>query len=213
MKIHSDAGGMAFTNCYLLLDETTHAAAVIDAPENTTAGLLELARAGAYRVDYLLLTHGHFDHLSDHQVVTDAFPEARVLIHAADEPKLLNPHASEFPIPYVIPPRRADGYLEEGQHLKVGTIDLLVMHTPGHCAGLVCLYAAAYKAVFVGDLLMAGSVGRDDLSDSDPALHRASLVRLMTLPDDVRVYSGHGPETTIGRERKGNPILRAWGIV
>lgn len=215
MHIQTKAGGMAYTNCYLILDESTHAAALVDAPENTTAGLLKLAKDQGYHLDYLILTHGHFDHVSDHKIVTDAFPppQARVLIHRLDEPKLEHPERSEFPLPYIIPPRQADGYLEDGQHLHIGSLDFLVLHTPGHCPGLVCLYCAKEKTAFVGDLLMAGSVGRDDLRDSDPAAHRASLARLMTLPDDTKVYSGHGPETTIGKERKRNSILRSWRIV
>ncbi|MEI8196073.1 MAG: MBL fold metallo-hydrolase [Phycisphaerae bacterium] len=213
MQILCKAGGMAYTNCYLVLDEPTRTAALIDAPENTTSGLLKLAKDQGYHLDYLVLTHGHFDHVSDHKIVTDAFPKAKVLIHRRDEAKLEHPEHSEFPLPYIIPPRKADGHLEEGQHLAIGSLDFLIMHTPGHCGGLVCLYCEKEKTAFVGDLLMAGSVGRDDLTDSNPAAHRDSLTRLMALPDDTKIYSGHGPETTIGRERKRNPILRSWGIV
>lgn len=212
MKILTQTGGLAQTNCFLVVDEATKQAALFDAPENTVSGLLELVKDQGYTLTALILTHGHFDHVSDHQIVTNAFPQAKVLIHRLDEPKLEHPELSEFPVPYYIPPRKADGYLEEGQKLKVGNLEFTVMHTPGHCAGLVCLYCSAEKVVFVGDLLMAGSVGRDDLVDSDPKAHRASLTRIMTLPDDTKVYSGHGPETTIGRERKRNPVLRGWGI-
>lgn len=212
MKIHMNVGGLAQTNAYLLLDDTTRKAALIDAPEGTVADLLSLARREGYDLQYLLLTHGHWDHLSDHAVVTQAFPNAKVLIHRADEPKLEHPGSAMFPLPYTIPPRKADGYLDEGQQLAVGSLAFTIMHTPGHSAGLVCLYCASEKLLFVGDLLMAGSVGRYDLEDGDPALLKTSLRRIMQLPDDTVVLSGHGPETTIGNERNGNPFIRQWKL-
>jgi hydroxyacylglutathione hydrolase len=96
MKIHMNAGGLAETNAYLVVDEATRAAAIIDAPEGTTADLLALAKAQHYDVQYLLLTHGHWDHISDHKVVTDAFPQAKVLIHPLEEPRLIHPASLLF---------------------------------------------------------------------------------------------------------------------
>lgn len=212
MKIYMNSGGLAETNAYLLVDEAARVAALIDAPENTTATLLAIARQNGWDLPFLLLTHGHWDHLSDHAVVTDAFPNARILIHKLDEPKLQNPGSLLFDLPYTIPPRNADGYIADGEKIHIGSLLLAAMHTPGHAEGHLVLYAAEQRVLFAGDLLMAGAVGRYDLPDGDVALLKQSLRRIMRLPDDVRVLSGHGPETTIGRERAHNPFIREWGL-
>lgn len=208
MKIYMNTGGLAETNCYLLVHQASKAAAIIDAPESTTASLLGIAKQNGYDVQYLLLTHGHWDHLSDHQVVTDAFPNAKVLIHKLDEPKLQKPGSDIFDLPYEIPPRNADAYLEDGDKIHIGQITLAVMHTPGHCPGHVVLYSAENAVLFSGDLLMAGGVGRYDLADGDPEILKNSLRHIMLLPDAVKVLSGHGPATTIGHERANNSFLR-----
>lgn len=212
MKIHTNTGGLAETNAYMVVDEASRAAAIIDAPEGTTASLLGIARQQKLDLKYLLLTHGHWDHISDHKVVTDAFPKARVLIHKEDEPKLQQPGSLLFELPYTILPRDADAYIEDGEKIHVGQITLAAMHTPGHSPGHVVLYDPVNGVLFAGDLLMAGGVGRYDLPDGDVELLKKSLHRVMLLPDSVRVLSGHGPETTIGRERAGNFFIREHGL-
>jgi glyoxylase-like metal-dependent hydrolase (beta-lactamase superfamily II) len=212
MKIHMNTGGLAETNAYMIVDETEKMAAIIDAPEATTADFLGLARQNGWDVPYLLLTHGHWDHISDHAVVTEAFPKARVLIHKLDEPKLQNPGSTMFQLPYEIPPRNADGYLADGDKIHVGSLTLAAMHTPGHSAGHVVLYSNEHGVLFAGDLLMAGAVGRYDLPDGSVEQLQQSLRRIMLLPDSVRVFSGHGPDTTIGRERVNNPYIREWEL-
>jgi hydroxyacylglutathione hydrolase len=212
MKIYMNTGGLAETNCYLLVDQASKAAALIDAPEATTASLLGTARENGYDLQYLLLTHGHWDHLSDHKVVTDAFPNAKVLIHELDEPKLQHPGSDIFELPYVIPPRHADAYLHDGDKIHLGHITLAAMHTPGHSPGHVVLYDAENAVLFSGDLLMAGGVGRYDLADGNLEILKQSLHRVMLLPDLVRVFSGHGPATTIGHERAKNPFLREFTL-
>jgi len=212
MKIHMNAGGLAETNAYLIADEATKVAAIIDAPEGTTASLISVAKHEGYDVQYLLLTHGHWDHISDHAVVSEAFPKAKVLIHKLDEPKLQAPGSEIMDLPYQIPPRSADGYLVDGEKIHVGHLVLAQMHTPGHSPGHVGLYATEQGVLFSGDLLMAGGVGRYDLSDGNEMELRASLRRFMLLPDAVKVHSGHGPATTIGRERAGNFYIHAHGL-
>ncbi|HVX86725.1 MAG TPA: MBL fold metallo-hydrolase [Phycisphaerae bacterium] len=212
MKIYSNTGGMAETNAYMVVDEATKTAAIIDAPQNTTASLLGIAKEQRYDVQCLLLTHGHWDHISDHRVVTEAFPKAKVLIHKLDEPKLQRPGSLLFELPYQIPPRNADGYIEDGQKIHVGHITLAAMHTPGHDEGHVVLYSNEHGVLFAGDLLMAGAVGRYDLEDGDAAVLKKSLHRVMLLPDATRVLPGHGPATTIGHERVNNPFIREWGL-
>jgi hydroxyacylglutathione hydrolase len=212
MKIYSSTGGLAETNAYLVVDEATKIAAIIDAPESTTADLLAIAKQQGLDVQTLLLTHGHWDHISDHKVVTEAYPNAKVLIHRLDEPLLLKPGSLLFELPYAIEPRSADGYIEDGQKIHIGHLTLAAMHTPGHIPGHICFYSNEDGILFAGDLLMAGAVGRYDLPDGDVGLLKQSLHRVMLLPDGTEVLSGHGPATLIGRERAGNPFIRQWSL-
>ena len=212
MKLFSNTGGLAETNAYLLADDHARIAAIIDAPQDTTESLLGIARQHHYDVQYLLLTHGHWDHISDHKVVTDAFPKAQVLIHKLDEPKLQKPGSLLFELPYSILPRNADAWLEDGQKIHIGSITLAAMHTPGHAEGHVVLYDAADGLLFAGDLLMAGGVGRYDLEDGNIELLKKSLARILLLPPSTKVLSGHGPATTLAHERATNPFLHEFGI-
>jgi hydroxyacylglutathione hydrolase len=207
MKLFTNAGGLAETNAYLIADEASKIAAIIDAPQDTTESLLALAKQHGYDVQYLLLTHGHWDHISDHKVVTDAFPRAKVLIHKLDEPKLQHPGSLLFELPYSILPRNADAYIEDGQKIHIGAITLAAMHTPGHSQGHVVLYSADHHTLFSGDLLMAGGVGRYDFEDGSLPLLQKSLARILLLPPNTKVLSGHGPPTTLAHERTSNYFL------
>ena len=208
MKISTNTGGLAATNAYLIADENTGDAAIIDAPQNTVLPLLNVAKHNGWNIRYLLLTHGHWDHTSDHKVVTDAYPDAKVLIHALDEPKLITPGSRIFTLPYKIPPRKADGYLEDGKTIHIGKQEFQIIFTPGHSPGHVVLYCPAESLLVAGDLLFAGAIGRTDLPDSDPAAMEISLQRVTQLPDNTAVRPGHGPPTTIGQEKQSNPFLQ-----
>ena len=207
MKLHTNTGGPVATNGYLLADETTGEAAVIDAPHATVAPLLKVARHHGWDVKFLLLTHGHWDHVADHKVVTDAYPAAKVLIHPLDEPKLIKPVSIFMPLPFDIPPRKADAHIADGQVITVGNVQLEAMFTPGHSPGHIVFYIKDQSLLLAGDLLFAQSIGRTDLPDSSPADMARSLKRVLQLPDDTLVKPGHGPETTIGAERRSNPWL------
>ena len=207
MKIHVNTGGPVATNGYLVVDETTGVAAIVDAPYSTVAPLLNIAAHQHYQITQLLFTHGHWDHVADHQVVTDAYPQAAVLIHQLDEPKLIRPVSLLMALPFVIPSRKASSYLEDGQKLHVGNLEFCVLFTPGHSPGHVAFYCPAEAVLFAGDLLFAGSIGRTDLPDSSPRDMASSLARVLQLPDETSVRSGHGPPTTIGAERQANPWL------
>ena len=216
MQLHSNAGGLADTNAYLLIDEATHSAALIDAPKDTTAPLLKRCRDHRLNLTHLLLTHGHWDHVSDHAAVTAAFPKAKVMIHRLEEPKLQNPGSTLMELPYTIPPRSADAYLEDNAIISVGNLQLQVLHTPGHAVGHCCFFLASahHPILFAGDLLMAGTVGRYDLpGDGDLPTLIASLRRVMALPNSTHILPGHGAHTKIAHERNGNPFLRERGII
>lgn len=212
MKIYMNTGGLAETNSYLVVHQASKAAAIVDAPESTTESLLGIARENGFDVQYLLLTHGHWDHLSDHKVVTDAFPNAKVAMHRLEEPKLQHPGSEMFELPYAIPARDADVRLEDGDKIHMGPMTLAALHTPGHSAGHTVFYDAENGVLFSGDLLMAGGVGRYDLSEGDMETLKKSLRRVLLLPDAVRVLSGHGPATTIGHERANNSFIREHGL-
>src|SRR3954468_23352660 len=136
MKILSNTGGAFATCSYLVADEVAKQAVVFDAPNDTTAPLLDEAAKNGWDVIGLWLTHGHIDHIADHAVVTSRFPNAKVLIHPLDQRKLQHPR-SIYPLPFETPGRSADGHLADGEQLRIGSIVVDVIHTPGHSPGHV----------------------------------------------------------------------------
>lgn len=207
MLIVRNSGGIAQTNCYLVADEEAHVAVLFDAPDHTAGALVDECAKRGWDLIGLWLTHGHFDHIADHKVVTDRFPKARVLIHPLDEPKLKDPTSRIFPLPFTIPPRSADGLLSDGQILDLGSLKVHVIHTPGHAPGHVMFYIPQKQTVIGGDLIIGGSIGRTDLPDSDHAQLVQSLKRAMQLPDETYLLPGHGEPSRIGDERKNNPYV------
>lgn len=208
MKIVSVTGGLAATNSFLIADETAKTAVIFDAPDHTVRPLIDKAKAEGWNVVGLWLTHGHFDHIADHQEVTDAFPDAKVLIHSLDEPKLLNPKSSMFQLPFTIPPRKADAYVEAGQKLTLGSLTFEVIFTPGHSPGHVMYYCETEKILVGGDLIIGGAVGRTDLPDASEADLEKSIRRVLSLPGDVALLPGHGEPSMLAEERMNNPFVR-----
>lgn len=208
MIVLMNTGGIAATNCYLVADEATKQAVLFDAPNDTVAPLMEEAKRRGLDVMGLWLTHGHFDHIADHAEVSKQFPNAKVLIHRLDDPKLHRPNSMAMLLPFKIPPRQADGYVEDGQTLKLGSIDVEVIHTPGHSPGHVMYYFPRDKALIGGDLIICGAVGRTDFPDSDPAQLDQSIRRVMKLPDDTRLLPGHCETSTLGEQRENNAYVR-----
>ena len=208
MIIAQNTGGIAGTNAFLIGDGEAKQAVIFDAPDNTAGPLLDVAEEHGLDVIGLWLTHGHFDHIADHAEVTKRFPRAKVLIHKLDEPKLREPNASVFVLPFTIPPRSADAYVEEGQVLSLGKLRVEVIHTPGHAPGHVMYYLPGEKILIGGDLIIGGSVGRTDLPDSDHAALERSIRRVMKLPPDTRLLPGHGEVSTLELEGMTNPFVR-----
>ena len=204
-----NTGGIAATNCFLVADEASKQAVLFDAPNDTVAPLLdEVARRG-FELIGLWLTHGHFDHVADHKVVTDRFPSARVLMHPLDAPKLRNPKSSTFDLPFTIPPREPDGFVEDGQSLQIGSLRVAVIHTPGHAPGHVMYHFPDETVLVGGDLIIMGAVGRTDLPDSDSDALDDSIRRVMRLPDATTLLPGHGQPSTLGEERRDNEYVIA----
>ncbi len=200
--------GPLSTNCYLLACPRTGSAAVVDPGTTSRAELgpiLSEARRLGLRIELVLNTHGHPDHVAGDGPLRD-LTGAKVLIHGQDAGLLREP-----PWRWLWPglrPLEPDGLLEDGDVVRLGELELAVIHTPGHTRGSVCFYLEREGILLSGDTLFAGSIGRTDLPESSHEDMMASLVKLMELPDEVQVYPGHGPPTTIGLERRRNPFIK-----
>ena len=209
MIVMMNTGGLAVTNCYVLADEASKQAVLFDAPNDTTAPLLDEVQRRGLDLIGLWLTHGHFDHIADHAVVTSRFPNARVLMHPLDVPKLRNPKSQMFTLPFTIPPREPDALVEDGQELTIGEHVVRVIHTPGHAPGHVMYHVVDEQLLVGGDLIIAGAVGRTDLPDSSHADLNASIRRIMTdLPPQTHLLPGHGDPSTLNDERQTNPYVQ-----
>jgi hydroxyacylglutathione hydrolase len=207
MKIISNNGGVFATNSYLIADETTGQAVIFDAPDHTTGPLLDEAAKNNWDVIGLWLTHGHIDHIADHATVTTRFPHARVLIHHLDQPKLLHPN-SMYPVPFTTPPRTADAFLEDNQQLKIGSILVDVLHTPGHSPGHVAFHFPNEKVLVGGDTIIMGAIGRTDLPDASYPVLQNSIRRILRLPAETRLLPGHGQLSTLQHEARTNAYVQ-----
>ena len=195
-------------NCYIVWDEDTLEAAVIDPGADGEYIITTINNLGVNPI-CIINTHGHVDHIGANADVKAAFPEAQLMVHRLDFVLLRNAMNS-FIAPMVGAKESPDPdvFLNEGDVITVGSIAFKVLHTPGHTPGSICLYCKEEKVVFTGDTLFAGSVGRVDLPYSEPEKLIPSIQRkLMVLPDETVVLPGHGPESTIGRERIANPFV------
>ena len=199
MKVITTVVGALQTNCYLLIDEETKLAALID-PGDEAERLLALVEREGVQVKYILLTHGHRDHTFAVPALAEALPEAEVCISEADAHSTGIYH---YPLAELVPKLR---YYGEGDELPLGSLTIHVLATPGHTLGGVTLLAGG--AMFSGDTLFAGSMGRTDLPGGNGTQMFASLRRLGQLEGDYTVYPGHMESTTLARERKGNLYLR-----
>jgi glyoxylase-like metal-dependent hydrolase (beta-lactamase superfamily II) len=197
--------GPIMANCYIVGCERTKLCAVIDPGGDEQDILMALAKLNL-TVKYILNTHGHFDHVGGNKGLKDA-TGAEILIHPQDAPMLggRSPMAFGMGIQSSPPPDRT---LQDGDTITFGDITLTVIHTPGHTPGGVSFYTDG--AVFVGDTLFAGSVGRTDFpGGSFDTLAKSIQKKLFVLGDDVKVYPGHMGPTTIGEEKKYNPFVGA----
>ena len=207
----SATGGIAMTNCFVIADEAAKEAVLFDAPDHTIEPLLTQVAGRGWNLLGLWLTHGHFDHFADHALVRKRFPKAKILIHSLEEPKTRNPEIQTriFQLPFVIPPLQVDENVTDHQQLRIGSLQVQVLHTPGHSPGHVAYYFPAERVLVGGDLIIGGSVGRTDLPDSNHADLEASVRRVMALPGSTKLLGGHGPVTTLAKEREQNEYVRA----
>lgn len=198
--------GMTQANCYIVGCEETKTGVIID-PGDEGGRILEAVEDSGLKITHVLLTHAHFDHMGAADEVMRA-TGAPLAVHPDDLP-LLNAGGGAvfFGLPSS-PVPEASIHLTVDQEIAVGELILRVLLTPGHTPGHVTFYEPDQGAIFDGDVLFAQGIGRSDLpGGSHETLMRSIQEALMTLPDETVVYSGHGPATTIGRERVMNPWL------
>ena len=198
--------GPLAVNCYLVGDETTREAIVID-PGDDARDILDTTRRGRLIVKAIVNTHAHFDHVGALSKVREQ-TGAPFMLHADEAPILgaASASAEMFGIK-IADPTPADRLLREGDEVRVGNLALKVLFTPGHTPGGICLLGG--KCVFVGDTLFQGSIGRTDFPGGDYGTLMASIRdKLLPLPDETVVYPGHGAATTIGEEKQFNPFVR-----
>jgi len=197
--------GPIMANCYILGCEQTLEAVVIDPGGDADRILMALAES-SLTLKYIVNTHGHFDHVGANKLLNDA-TGAPILVHALDAPMLnqIAADAANWGLAGDNSPQ-PERMIDEGDSIAFGNITLTVIHTPGHTPGGISLKTDGH--VFVGDTLFAGSIGRTDFPGGSFETLRDSIQKkLFVLGDDVRVYTGHGPETLIGQERVNNPFV------
>ena len=207
MNIEKLAVGQLMTNCYVVSDDTTGEGIVID-PGGDGERILETIRRLQLKIVLVINTHGHFDHIMANKEVMEG-TDAPLAIHPDDARMLTNPLRS-FAVfmGKMRPSPPATVMLNEGDTVEFGSAKLQVLHTPGHSPGSISLWSPEEKAVFSGDVLFSQGIGRTDFpGGSYGILVQTIQDKLFTLPDDTVVYSGHGPETTIGFERAHNPFV------
>jgi len=199
MKVKVMPVGPIGTNCYILEDEEAGLAAIID-PGDEAERILAAVEEDGSTVEYILLTHGHYDHTTAVPALHKALPQAKIYIHRADAN---GAGSSLFPLASQVEGLR---YYGEGDTLTMGALTIQVLHTPGHSKGSVTLKVG--DVLFCGDTLFAGSCGRTDLAGGSYEEIMGSLKRLGRLEGDFHVCPGHDITSTLERERQSNPFLR-----
>lgn len=210
MEIFFMPVGMLGANCYILYEPEEPDCVMID-PGGEAHIIIGRLNTLRIKPKYILITHGHPDHIEAIDELKEAWPDARIMIHDADM-KTLSSIDRRFPTPLWAKEGAGVDYYREGEEIRCGGISLKPVFTPGHSPGGVCLIEEKENCAFTGDTLFSGSVGRSDFPGGNYQDLEASIrKKLYLLPPDMRVFPGHGQDTTIGREMETNPFIRADG--
>lgn len=205
LKIGRITLGMCQTNCYFLYREGETNVIFID-PADQGKYIYDKLKENGFEVEAILLTHGHFDHIMGAGELRD-LTGAKIYVMEADKVLLQDPYvnvSAQWAKKYTL---KADEFIKDGQELVFGDKKCKVIATPGHTIGSCCFYFEEDKILIAGDTLFYESVGRTDLpTGSMSKLQRSVQDKLMILPEDVKVYPGHGMPTTIGHEKENNPF-------
>ncbi len=208
MQIYTIEAGPVLTNGYIVYDEQTKEAAIIDVPPEGTELYLKKINELNLKPEAIILTHSHWDHSAEAPELKRR-TGAPIYMHKADEYRIISPaQHSIFELPFELEPFKADNYLQDGQQLNLCSSQCEILHTPGHTEGGICIYFPNEKILFTGDTLFNMGVGRVDLPGGDwNTLYKSITEKLMVLPDDTNIYPGHGEPSTIGFEKGQNPFL------
>lgn len=193
--------GLFGTNCYLVADAVTREACLID-PGSDPEPIKNYIKKEGLNLKFIINTHGHGDHIG-----ANASFRAPIFIHSSDADFLTDPdkNLSRAFMAGIVSPK-AGRLVEEGDIIRLGSLELKILHTPGHTQGSISIVTDGL--VFTGDALFAGSIGRTDLASGDhDQLIRSITDKLFTLKDDTVIYPGHGERSTIGEEKKSNPFF------
>ncbi len=210
MIIKTFFSGPCATNTYVVGCSITKKAFVVDVPPGSLSSLLKILQEEGLTLEKILLTHSHWDHIGDVKALQKA-TGAKVFIHRLDAENLKNPGSDRLPLYFPIEGISADGFLEEGDEVVVGTMSLRVLFTPGHTPGGICFYFPEEKILFSGDTLFKQSMGRVDFPTSNAESMWNSLHKVSNLPEDTKVLSGHGEATFIGKEKWAADAKKKFG--
>ena len=207
MRITNLPSGALQANTYLAVDEKTNEGFIVD-PGGYNKVLTKEVRDNDVNIKYIILTHGHSDHICGVNEHKAEFPDAKIVAYKDEEAMLENPTLNQSPgfgVPYST---KADILVSDGDELKVGDVTLKFIHTPGHTEGGMCIYVKEAKALFSGDTLFRQSIGRTDFpGGSYKEIMDSIRKKLFLLPDDTNVFPGHMGTTSIGFEKENNPFV------
>jgi glyoxylase-like metal-dependent hydrolase (beta-lactamase superfamily II) len=196
LEINQIAAGPIETNAFLVMDLDAGEALIIDAPPDVEIELDGEVVEHGVRPVALVITHTHWDHIGDVAALADRYA-VPVVVHEIERERLQRPSGG----PIAIPPAKVDRTVKEGDTIALGSHRFVVLHTPGHSPGQISLYSEADGLMFGGDTLFPNGYGRVDIPGASEEETLATIRRLLALPDDVTVYTGHGLPTMIGKER------------
>lgn len=199
LRVETFEAGPIQTNAYLVADDATGDAIVIDAPREGTGPVTAAAAAAGWRIDRIVITHAHWDHIAD-AAAMKAATNAPLAAHPLAAERMASPGSKVFDLDFTIPPTRPDELLDDGDTVTVGGHTFQVLHLPGHDPAHIALYSKDDRVFLGGDVLFPGGHGTTEIPGADQAAMNRSIARLVALPPDVKVYPGHGLPTTTGAE-------------
>lgn len=209
VKSYNFVLGPISVNAYVLLPDNSDGAILIDAPEGSAVQVLDFLRENKRTLSAVLLTHGHFDHAWECSLLKSK-TNCKIYGHKeAEDVVLMQRKEGDFGYG-IMPEMKLDCVLKDGEIFEIDSVKFESIYAPGHCAGSIMYYLPDEKRLFCGDVMFYESVGRYDLPTGNFGLLQKSIKsRIYTLPDDTEIFPGHGPETSVGHEKKFNPFISA----